>query len=449
MAQISVEDLAQLVLYDSKQEEVKTESYDVSGKTMAELKTSLKDLCVSIRTDLVQSRSLRTSPAYVALVLELSNQLLAELATQQVTAVDGTYSKRKSFYSFSTIQSATTAAQSLDEAQLDAQLEQHAKSFGKVLLHTHKALLLARRNAFDQARSQLESAALLYDELDHSSIDVPTTELASTWSLIGVLRSLDGAYESASQAFERSLSLRPECLDTLTKYAVFIFPADQVKAKHLFDRAELVNPKSSDYHYHVAQYYCFVRNFASALENAEMAVKLDVSNACAHFLVQQIILETKNQEKLRGVLEQVLSETNNTDVLGVKGQFLLSTGQTNAALRVADQLASLEADNPAVYTIRGHAFCQMGKIDESIASFEEALKLETNSEILLSLAQLKSYKSQSLDEATSYLELIRQAILQSKNQTEKQTLAGIFVTTEADIEAARALGLSTIVSTGN
>jgi tetratricopeptide (TPR) repeat protein len=446
----TVEALTEVVLSGcncSKQDEEKVEVFEVAGKTTDELKSSLKDLCIVTRNHLVENHHLKSSPAFETIVHELANQLLGELAAQKESVVLGAYSKRKSLYSFLSIQNLIASVASLNESELHAKLEHDSKTHNKVLSHFHKALLLTSRNAFDDARAQLESAALIYHGLDQTACDVSSKDLASFWSLVGVFRSLDGAYESASQAFEISSTLDADNLDTLIKYSVFTFEFDKTKAREVFKRAKEINPKSSDYHYHVAQYYSLAQNFQSALENAEKAVELDPSNSSAKFLVKQIVLETKNQEKLRSVLEDVLAESNDTDVLGLRAQFLLSSGHTEAALKIADQISSLESDNPSSFIIRGHAFCQTQQLDDSIANFEEALKLETNSEILLSLAQLKSLRSQSLEEARSYLDLIKKAILLSNKEAERQTLAGIYVATEADIEAARALGLESVAST--
>jgi len=358
---------------------------------------------------------------------------------------------------FCSIQALIEAVMKMNEDQINLDLKQETKSYAKTMAHFYKALLLSTRNLFDQARLELESAAKIYDELEKSeekedeknNTEISQKDLAMLWSLIGLFRCFDGQYESCFDAFEKSCLLDPNNLDTLTKYAICAIETDQVKAKEIFDRAEQIGVKTSDFYYHRAQYNYFLKQFGNAINDAKKAVELEPSNSAANFLIKQIALESQHEEILGTVIPEIMAESNDPDLMLLKAQIMLSFGQIEGALQIADEILLKEPDNPTPYMIKGQCFCQIQKLDEAIQIYEEASKLELNSEILLSIAQIKILRAQTLEEATSYLELMKKALLLAPTDDEKEMLAGVYVVTEGNIEAARSLGLETVVVTGN
>jgi tetratricopeptide (TPR) repeat protein len=115
-------------------------------------------------------------------------------------------------------------------------------------------------------------------------------ERLSAWYHLGLMQRAMGNLDAALAAFERALTLAPDDFQTLlASGAILLTRGQRLPARARLERAERINPASSEVQRHLSYLAMQGGDCRSALQFAERAVSLASTSGAAHYQLARVL----------------------------------------------------------------------------------------------------------------------------------------------------------------
>jgi len=110
----------------------------------------------------------------------------------------------------------------------------------------------------------------------------------------------------------------------------------------------------------------------------------------AKFVLANVYVKTKDNQKAEAILNELASQTNNPEVYYEQGRFYFNQGEIAQAIKIFNQVIELFPDHSnALYSL-GLAYETQGKKDEALKYFQKVLQLNPgNEEVMGRIKELK------------------------------------------------------------
>lgn len=167
-------------------------------------------------------------------------------------------------------------------------------------------------------------------------------------------------------------------IDTLVEQAERLATAGQrEQARDRYAQICQLAPHRARFWFRLAELQFDLERFDDSLRALEYVLRLEPRNSSALLLASAALLETGGYEQAVRLADQVLSLDggNQLAALSNKSTALLRLGRFADALAVVEAALALDDEQPTVHSNRGSALFGLGRYEEALAALDRALAL--------------------------------------------------------------------------
>jgi len=272
---------------------------------------------------------------------------------------------------------------------------------------------------------------------------------AELWRWVGLYRHLLFKLDLALEAYETAISLEPSAelrAETLIKKSGVMIDREQLDAAAvLLEEAAAVHPGNADVHMHRAQLWVIKHDLEKSRSELETCLSIAPEHALAHLRLATVLMHTGDVPAAGRALDLAAELAPEfAEVHQVKGELALAQQRFPDALELFDKAIALDPANPIPYVDKGLTLMQSDpyKMQTAIELFETAIAHDPQCMLAyMRLSELKLQMSASFEQAEAVLGLLNTAEELCREREELAELCTMKAVTEAQILAAKALGM--------
>jgi tetratricopeptide (TPR) repeat protein len=209
-----------------------------------------------------------------------------------------------------------------------------------------------------------------YDDLLRDDPDDVSTlrARACVWTM-------NGRFAEAAADLERALELEPDSAFALHRFGGALNALDRHhEASVAYKRALDIDPDNAASWCERGRAFYLIDRNRKALRSLDRALELDETLADAHTLRGTVLAALGKRAKSRQAFKEALRlEPDNATTWYMQGAALVSVGRWEEATVSFGRAIAIAPDD-STYLSRGEAYRMLGRYDEAIADFDEALR---------------------------------------------------------------------------
>ena len=209
-----------------------------------------------------------------------------------------------------------------------------------------------------------------------------------------------GKSEQAINNLMKAIAISPDYVDAHVNLGIAHRDLDQLdRALECFDKAINLKPSHAAAHINKAGTLVALNRLEIAVTCLEKAIKLSPNSIQAYSLVGEILVKQGRLQEAKNLYERAIkiAPTFAFFHIGLAMTYFL-LGEPDKALASTEQAAKINPDTPGLKTLEGEIFTALGKTEDAIRSFENAIQQDRNNyAAIFGLSRLKLFEEKDTE----------------------------------------------------